>query len=189
MQTSAAFAIMQVTRISQQNSALTPYTITLKQQSALSTGTLLLITLPNEIFLTASSQCTDLAGTVLSCNEGSYHSMQVTLNAIASNTQFGVVISSIRNPPTYQPTATSFTFETKTADLVSSYASGTYSTPFINSVPSAFQQISYSFFPGSYGSTTEMLTLTVTPSSYAVPSAYIVNMAGSFTVQSLICES
>jgi hypothetical protein len=110
MQISASFTITQVTRVSQQNSALNSYTVTLKQQAALILGSLLLVNLPNEIFLTANSSCTDLVGTALICTEGSYKSMQITLDAINANAQFGVTISNIRNPPSYKPTVTNFTF-------------------------------------------------------------------------------
>jgi hypothetical protein len=42
----APFYVTNIARGSQQNSALTAYTLTLKQQSALPAGTLLLLTFP-----------------------------------------------------------------------------------------------------------------------------------------------
>ena len=114
--------------------------------------------------------------------------MQATLGAIGANSQFGVIISAVRNPPSYKPTATNFTFETRTSDLINSFASGVFSTPFVNSVPSSFQLVSYTFSPAAYGSN-ETLTLIVTPSIYASPQTYIVGMAASFTVLNLSCSS
>ena len=152
MATPAPFTISTVTRISQQNSALTTYTATLKQVSALPSSTILLITLPSQLSLSVNSACTDLGGIALSCTQGSYTTLQVSLNAVSGNSIFGVIITNIRNPSSYKPTASYFSFITRTIDLVSSYASGSVLTAFTNSVPSIFQQISYSFFPGSYGS-------------------------------------
>jgi hypothetical protein len=188
MTTPAAFTIVQVTRTSQQNSALNPYTITLKQQAPLTSGCLLFINLPNELVFTTNSLCTDLVGTALTCTQGSYTSMQVTLNVVIGSTLFGVIISNIRNPPSYKPTATSFTFQIKTGDLVSIFTTGTYSTPFVNSVPSVFTQVIYSFTPGQYGSS-ETLSLTITPSAFMAPTTYLVTMAQSFNVQNLSCSS
>lgn len=89
---------------------------------------------------------------MLNCIIGSYTSLQVSLSAVSGNTIFGVIINNIQNSPSYKPTASYFSFITKTIDLVSSYASGSVIKVFTNSVPSSFRQISYSFFPGSYGS-------------------------------------
>jgi hypothetical protein len=188
MQTPASFTIVQVTRASQQNSALTAYTMTLKQQAPLPSGSILLINLPNELVFTITSTCTDLLGAILNCTQGSFRSMQVALTAVGGNTLFGVIINNIRNPPSYRPTATNFIFEAKTGDLVNSFATGVFSTPFLNSVPSTFSQLSYSFTPGQYG-TSEILNLIVTPSSFITPSAFIVQMANSFTIQTLACGS
>ncbi len=173
MQTPATFTVVNVARASQQNSALTAYTMTLKQQAPLPSSSLLLINLPNELVFTANSACMDLLGAPLNCTQGSFRSMQVILNDITANTLFGVIITNIRNPPSYKPTASNFTFETKTSDLVNSYATGIYSTPFLNSVPSTFQQLSYTFTPGRYGSS-ETLNLIVTPSAFITPSTFII---------------
>jgi len=43
----AAFGLFSVSRISQQNSALTTYSLSFKQQAALPAGSVLLITLPS----------------------------------------------------------------------------------------------------------------------------------------------
>ena len=61
MSTPASFFILNVSRISQKNSALTNYTLTLKQQAQLPAGTILLITTPNEILMTVNSSCTNLS--------------------------------------------------------------------------------------------------------------------------------
>ena len=99
-----------------------------------------------------------------------------------------MIISNIRNPPSYRPTATNFTFETKTGDLVNSFATGTFSTPFVNSIPSLFQQVNHTYTPGQYGSS-ETLNLIVTPSAFITPRTLIVEMARSFTIQNLTCGS
>ena len=93
------------------NSALTDYTFTLKQQAVLPAGSLLFITLPSTISMTATSLCYDLLGDSLNCTQTSYQNVIVTLNSqISSGTAFGAKVSNIRNPPSYRPLTSNFTF-------------------------------------------------------------------------------
>lgn len=39
------------------------------------------------------------------CNTLSYQSIQITLNNINGNTEFSVIITDVRNPPSYKPTS------------------------------------------------------------------------------------
>lgn len=138
--------------------------------------------------MTANSTCTDLNSITLTCSLSSYQSLTVILSAVSSGAQFGVIVSNVRNPPSYRPTTNSFNFTTQTADQVSIYSYGVYSTSLSNSVPSIFSSISYSFNPGAYGSP-ESMTLSIIPSAYIVPSFFIINLASSFTINSLLCGS
>lgn len=151
MTTPAAFYILNATRTSQQNSALTYYGLTLKQQAALPAGSILLVNFPTEISMTILSTCTDLALTPLTCTQTSYQTLIVTLPSILAAAQYGLIVSNVLNPASYRSTASSFTIETKTADQVSSYAKGTISTIFTNSQPSSFVALTYRFTPGAYG--------------------------------------
>jgi hypothetical protein len=150
MTTPADFYIVDVARSSQQNSALASYTFTLKQQAALIAGSLLLIDFPSDIAMTVGSTCTNLAGTAVTCSQTSYQGLVVTLEAVGAGVQFGVVVSLVRNPPSYRPSTVNFVFATKTADQLSSYAYRTIVNSLTNSVPSAFSSVSYSFSPAAY---------------------------------------
>lgn len=134
-----------------------------------------MITLPSDIFMTASSLCFDLTNITLNCSQNSYQSLQVTLNAITAGTFFGITVSSIRNAGSYKPMSGSFTFITKTSDQVSTFASGNYlasSDPSLtNSMASLFTDVQSSFSPGAYG-TSESLTLKITPSPYIIPNYF-----------------
>jgi hypothetical protein len=114
-----------------------------------------LITLPLDIAMTASSLCSDLTNISLNCSQNSYQSLQVTLNAIAAGTLFGISVSNIRNAGSYKPMSGSFTFITKTSDQVSTFASGNYiasaDPSLTNSIASRFTDVQYSFSPGAYG--------------------------------------
>jgi len=101
--------------------------------------------------MSANSTCTDLSNAVISCTISSFQSLSVVLPYIATNVQFGISISNIRNPGSYKPTTTPFTVITKSNDLISSFASGSFNQVLSNSLPSIFQTISYSFSPGAYG--------------------------------------
>ena len=125
MTTPASFGVNTVSRSSNQNSALASYTITLRQEAAMPAGSKLFVTLPSELEM-QSSTCTDLSSGALNCTLTSLVALEVTLNsAVTSNTDFGVVISNIKNPPSYKPLANSFVFTTKTADEISTYATVT----------------------------------------------------------------
>lgn len=100
--------------------------------------------------MTLNSTCTDLNAVTLNCTLTSYQAVSVSLSAISSGVQYGVIISNIRNPPSYRPTASNFTFQTKTTDLISIYSSGTIAPNLANSLPSSFSSLSYSFAPGAY---------------------------------------
>lgn len=73
-------------------------------------GSLLFITLPNSISMTASSSCKDLGGVSIVCTQTSYQALMVTLNGVSGSTLFGVVVTNIRNPPSYKPVSSSFVF-------------------------------------------------------------------------------
>jgi hypothetical protein len=188
MTTPANFQSFTVNRNAQQNSVTTSYTFTLKQLASLPSGSLLLITLPSTITLTSASLCTDLNGLPLTCTQNSFQGLTVTLPAVASSVQFGVIVTLIRNPASYRPTSGNFTALTQTGDQVSSYASGNFSTPIINSLPSIFTSLTYTFSPGSFGDP-QTLVLTITPSQYITATYMLVSLASSFTINTLSCGS
>lgn len=145
MITPDSFGIMTVERYSHQNSNITSYNFTLQQKADLPAGSVLLITLPSEIFMTASSLCSGLPNISLNCSQNSYQSLQVTLIAVTGRSSFSFNISNIRNAGSYKPMSGSFTFITKTSDQVSTYASGSLlasSDPLLtNSEPSKFTNV------------------------------------------------
>ena len=100
--------------------------------------------------MTLASACTDLNGNTLNCTLTSYQAVAVSLPNVPAGVQYGVIISNIRNPPSYRPTASNFTLTTKTADLISIYAQGTIAPNLANSLPSSFTALSYSFTPAAY---------------------------------------
>ena len=147
--TPAAYYVFSAARLSDQNSALTNYEFTLKQEAGLPNGTLVFITFPPEISMSASSVCTDVAQ---SCLQTSFQDLIVTLPGITAGAQYLINVTNVKNPPSYRPSTGNFTATTKTADQISIYTEGSIPSPFTNSLPSAFTSISYSFTPGAFGS-------------------------------------
>lgn len=188
MTTPADFTAVDVNRTSNVNSDKTTYTFKLRQQADLPAGSLLVIGFPNDIAMTITSTCTDLAGTALNCTQTSYQGLIVTLPTVASGVQFGVIVSNVVNPPSTRPSTTNFQFQTKTSDQLSTYASRSITNPLTVSLPSAFANLTYSFSPAAY-STPESLSITLTPLGYVNPTSFIVELAPSFTVTALACNS
>ena len=108
---------------------------------------------------------------------------------VVSFDQFGVIVTGVINPPSFQPLTNSFTFLTKTADDVSSYALDTNTPSLSNTNPSAFTNLSGTFSPRTLGDAVT-LTVKVTPSSRIVPSTIVVSAPPSFSVTTfLACSS
>ena len=83
--------------------------------------------------LTGSTTCTDLAASVLVCSHtANVLSVNLGSSAIAATTEFGVIVSNVRNPPSYKPVS-GFEFLTKTASEIDSYASKTSTESLANS--------------------------------------------------------
>lgn len=138
--------------------------------------------------MTLGSTCLDLNGVTLNCTQTNYQSLIVTLPSISGSAQYGVNVSSVRNPASYRPITSNFTFETKTSDQISSYNRETKAISFINSVPSAFSNLTYSFSPAAYADLNE-LTLTLTPAGFVTPTYLLVALAPSLTPNTLSCYS
>lgn len=110
MTTPASFYTIDVSRGSPKNSELTQYTFSFKQQATFPAGTLLFITFPNELSMTLNSTCQDLNGANLTCIQTNYQSLMVTLPNITGGIQYDVVVNNVRNPASYRPIASNFTF-------------------------------------------------------------------------------
>jgi hypothetical protein len=138
--------------------------------------------------MTLTSACTDLAGNPLNCSLTSYQALTVTLNSVIAAALYGVVVSNVRNSPSYRPITDNFTVITKTADLISTYAQTSFTAALANSLPSAFAAITYSFTPGAYADS-ESLVISVTPSGYVAPTFLLLSFAPSLTINALSCNS
>ena len=187
MTTPATFTTFDFTRSSSRNSFISSYLFTLKQSSALPAGSLLEITLPTPIAILNNVSCTDSVGANLVCVPSTAQKIVVTLPSIASAQQFQVNISSIRNAPSYRPTAVSFSALTLTSDRVSTFASGSISTPLANSAPSSLDYLTYTFTPGSYNDP-QTISLTLTPSQFILATSMTLSLPSSFSIQSLVCS-
>lgn len=184
----ASFNSISVQRNSQQNSATTVYQFKLRQQAELPAGSILTINLPNDISMSSSSACKDGNNGNLACTTISFQKIRIILSAVSSNNEFTVLVDNVRNPPSYRPNSLPFTFSTTTADQISTFAEGPFTTALSNSVPNDFTQINYRFTPGAYLSP-ESLTVSLIPSANIIPKSFIVNLAASLTVNSLSCGS
>ena len=179
----ASFGVFDFSRANQTNAATTAYKFTLQQAATLPNGTLLHLTFPTEIAMTASSTCTDLSNVSVPCILNSLQSLTVTLPQTTGGSQFGVWVSNVKNPASYRPTATNVT--ATTADAISTYASSTFAPAMANTKPSLFQNVSYAFANRIYGAA-ESLTITLTPSVGVSPTFVLVSLPISgFTINTL----
>lgn len=95
----------------------------------------------------------------------------------------------MRNLPSFAPLSQAFTFLTKSNDGLVSYAQGTFTPSFQNSVTSSFSSITGTFITKILGEAT-ILQVTLTPSGYITPSSIDIAMASSFTLSgALSCTS
>ena len=152
MTTPATMTSMAVTRVGNTNSQTgVPYTIRLKQQPSLSAGSILTVTFPTDIELTSSGACTDLLGTSIGCTIAS-NVVTVTLgSSYSSLSEFGVIVSNAINPPSFAALNSNFQFATKSSTGLVSYATGSLQSSLLNTVPSSFGDIAFSFTPRIYG--------------------------------------
>ena len=76
-------------------------------------------------------------------------------SAISAQSEFGVIVSNVRNPPSFKP-ITGFYFLTKTSSNLNRYADLTSTDSLSNSVASSFQSVSATFSTRQYGETTNV---------------------------------
>lgn len=88
-----------VNRLSKKNSQLTNYTVSFRQLSNLQAESYLVLGIPTQMYLTASTYCTDLMGTINLTYTTSANVLTIKLssNAIANMTSFGVTLTNVLN--------------------------------------------------------------------------------------------
>lgn len=118
MTTPADFSSFSIKAANTTNGAITAYTLTLSQPSAVNNGSYLDVIFPSEV--TPSASCKTLAGATISCNlTGKVITLQLPNGT--NNTSFGVIVSTVRNPPSLKPTS-KFGFRTRTPDGTGMYS-------------------------------------------------------------------
>lgn len=153
MTTPSLFSSILISRTSQKNYELTPYSFNIRQSSPFEAASILVIAFPSNIVSNPNIICqmTSPLSVSLTCSKTAQNITVIFPNSsIDSNTGISISISNTRNQPSFQP-ADAFIFQTRTADNLFLYSSQTYTPSFSNSVPSTFSFLSFSFSLGVYG--------------------------------------
>jgi hypothetical protein len=184
MATPAPFTNITLTRSNLTNNGVGSYTFRLNQVSTLASGSKLLITFPNEVVAQSSYSCTDLSSISTAC---SFNGQVLTANipSSATSSNFGVVVASVLNPPSLQPSSKfSFSSQTPTGYLYSKTVNNISVT---NTQASSFPILTGAFSAKMLG-TANNLTLTFTPTT-PITGWLLATLADSFTVSTLACLS
>jgi hypothetical protein len=158
----STFTYNQFARISNQNAAITSYTITLTQIASLQANDLLFVTFPSSLVAYSNSSClmTYLGSTsAVTCGMTNNTFKIVSLSTtITGDSIFSITFTNIRNPLSYSPLS-GFLVTSKTATNAFFYSSSNSTNSVANSVPSLFKTVTYLYSPQQL-STAVVLILT-----------------------------
>lgn len=123
MATPASMTSMSVSRNSQLNSdPAVSYTFRLRQVPALPAAYNLLITFPSVLPITNAIGCTTLTSVNLACTPSGNTVTIVMNSAVSSGSEFGIIITNIKNPPSFAPITAPFIFATRSTNNLLRYA-------------------------------------------------------------------
>jgi hypothetical protein len=138
------------------------------QQSSMINNSTVLVQFPPLLIPNYNVACSIVSGTFngpLNCSTSPQNLsfVIVTLSTnIPSNTSFQITISGVRNPPSYAPIS-NFILTTRLPNPTYLYSNQTQPPGFVNSWPSSFALISYTFTPLTFDTSTT-LQITFQPS-------------------------
>jgi hypothetical protein len=112
--------------------------------------------------------------------------VNVTLASTAVSTSFGVIITNVKNAPSFKPSGR-FGFKTKTPDTVGQYSQNLATVTITNTIASTFTAVSGTFTPQILDSSISG-SITFTPTS-EINGYVLLNIAPSFIVSTLNCDS
>jgi len=145
-----SFTFNQFSRLSNQNAAITTYTITLTQIATLQPSDLLFVTFPSSLVPYSNSSCSITymnITSVVTCGLTNYTFKIVSLSSsIIGGNIFSITFTNIKNPLSYSP-LTGFLVASRTATNAYAYSSSTSTNSLSDSVPSLFKSVTYLYSP------------------------------------------
>lgn len=188
-----SFKYNQFSRISNQNAAITSYTLSLSQTATLQPSDLLYVTFPANLVPYSNSSCSITYNNVSSAvtcgltNSSTFKVVSIS-SSITGESIFSITFTNIRNPLSYSPLA-GFSVLSKTANNAYSYSSSSSTNTLSNSVPSLFKTVTYLYSPQQLN-TAVVLILTFQLSQYTLPPGYLqVTIDSYFSINSLTCSA